>query len=351
MQSRLNSSLSSAEETMVFSEGKTIFSKGDPGGDIYIIQQGDIEICSVENGAEIQLARMTVGEILGTMTCLTNEPRMATARAASEVVLKKIRHVHIKRLVGDLPTWMKIVLKDFTTRLNQMNKLYSEAAGQLLPLKRNQISYVFLCSRICSLLTTSQKYLSVPSEDGKVIYYDNALNFATNALFLPEQLTTMLFEVMIDNGMIQIAVNRDNNKKYMSTENVEKLVFFCHFLNEAKRGPYKKILESNFSTKDLKSLSGLIQMAKRMGMDTSKSCQIHIKDLTISLEKMTGAKFHLESMQKAEKIGLLQITADDRVLFPPSDLARILVNIIVYKRLEKLEDTHRQKKMKNESAA
>jgi len=88
-----------------------------------------------------------------------------------------------------------------------------------------------------------------------------------------------------------------------------------------------------------------------MGMDTSKSCQLHMKDLTISLEKMTGAKFHLESMQKAEKIGLLQITADDRVLFPPSDLARILVNIIVYKRLEKLEDTHRQKKMKNESAA
>jgi len=64
-----------------------------------------------------------------------------------------------------------------------------------------------------------------------------------------------------------------------------------------------------------------------------------------------GAKFHLESIQKAEKLGLLQITADERVLFPPSDLARILVNIIVYKRLEKLEDTHRQKKMKNESAA
>ncbi len=351
MQSRPNANLSSAEETMVFSEGQTIFFKGDPGGDIYIIQQGQIEIYSVENGVEVELSSMTVGEVLGVMTCLTNEPRMASARAKSEVVLKRIRHLHIKRLVGNLPTWMKIVLKDFTARLNQMNKLYSESVALHLQLKKNQISYVFLCSRICSLLTTSQKYISVPNGDSRVIYYDTALNFITNALFLPEQLTTMLFDTMIDANMLQISVNRDNNRKYITSENAEKLVFFCHFLNEAKRGPYKKILETNFSTKDLKILSGLIQMSKRMGMDISKSCQIQTKDLSLSLEKMTGTKFDMESIHKAEKLGMLQVTSDEKVLFLPTDLSRILVNINVYKRLEKLEETHRQKKLKKESAA
>jgi hypothetical protein len=246
---------------------------------------------------------------------------------------------------------MKIVLKDFTVRLNQMNKLYTDSVSHILQLKRNQISYVFLCSRICSLLTTSQKFLAVPHGDGKIIYYDQALTFVTNALFLPEQLTITLLEVMIDTSMIQLAVNRENNKKYLTTENAEKLILFCHFLNEAKRGPYKKILESNFSTKDLKILSGLVQMAKRMGMDISKSCQIQTKDLSLSLEKMIGTKFELESIQKAEKLGMLQITADDKVLFLPTDLSRLLVNINIYKRLEKLEDTHRQKKSKKENAA
>ncbi len=351
MQPHPNSSLNTAEETMVFSSGQTIFLKGDPGGDIYIIQQGEIEVYSLENGVEIPLSSMNVGEVLGVMTCLTNEPRMASAKAKTEVVLKRIRHIHIKRLVGNLPTWMKIVLKDFTVRLNQMNKLYSESVGQLLQLKKNQISYVFLCSRICSLLSTSQKYLSVPLGDSKVIYYDTALTFVTNALFLPEQLTTMLLEAMIDTNMIQIAINRDNNKKYITSENAEKLVLFCHFLNEAKRGPYKKILETNFSTKDLKVLSGLIQIAKRMGMEISKSCQIQIKDFSLSLEKMTGTKFELESIQKAEKLGMLQVISDEKIQFLPTDLSRILVNVHIYKKLDKLEETHRQKKLKKESAA
>jgi len=336
---------------MVFSAGQTIFLKGDPGGDIYIIQQGEIEVYSLENGVEVPLSSMNVGEVLGVMTCLTNEPRMASAKAKSEVVLKRIRHIHIKRLVGNLPTWMKIVLKDFTVRLHQMNKLYTESVGQLLLLQKNQISYVFLCSRICSLLTTSQKFLSVPLGDSKVIYYDTALTFITDALFLPEQLTTILLEAMIDTNMIQLSVNRDNNKKYITSENAEKLVLFCHFLNEAKRGPYKKILETNFSTKDLKILSGLIQMAKRMGMEISKFCQIQIKDLSLSLEKMTGAKFDLESIQKAEKLGMLQVTSDEKIQFLPTDLSRILVNINVYRRLDKLEESHRQKKLKKESAA
>lgn len=349
---RQNQTHSSAEETLVFSEGQDIFQHGDPGGDIYIIQQGQVEIYTFENGVHVTLSKMTTGEVLGVMTCLTNEPRMASARAKTEVILRRIKHIHIKRLVGNLPTWMKIVLKDFTARLNQMNKLYTDSVSLTNQLKKNQISYIFLCSRICALLSASAKYLVVTYEGKKILLLTDITNFVTEALYLPEQLTQMLLDVMVESGMIYLNIERDNGKKYITFENAEKLVFFSQFLNEAKRGPYKKIIESNLSTKDLKILIGLVQISRRMGLDPSKSCQLQIKDLTTSMEKMISVKFDLDSVRLGEKFRLLEIGPGDvKIIFVPNDLSRILVNISVYKKLEKLEETHRHKKAKKERAA
>ncbi len=349
---RPNQAPSSAEETLSFSEGQDIFQHGDPGGDIYIIQQGEVEIYTVENGVHVTLSKMTIGEVLGVMTCLTNEPRMASARAKTEVILRRIKHIHIKRLVGNLPTWMKIVLKDFTVRLNQMNKLYTDSVSLSNQLKKNQISYIFLCSRICALLSASAKYLVIQYDNKKILLYTDIITYVTEALYLPEQLTLMLLDVMVESGMIHLNIERDNGKKYITFENAEKLVFFSQFLNEAKRGPYKKILESNLSTKELKILNGLVQISRRMGLDPSTSCQLQVKDLATSMEKMIGVRFDLECVKIGEKFRLLEITPGDlKIIFVPTELSRILVNISVYKRLEKLEETHRLKKIKKERAA
>src|SRR5690606_30589350 len=105
----------------MYSPGEIIFQKGEIGGDLLLIEKGSVEIFTHQNHQEVVLTEMKEGEIIGVMTCLTAEPRMASARAKTEAILKKVPHASIKKVLNGLPKWMAIVLKEFTIRLSEMN--------------------------------------------------------------------------------------------------------------------------------------------------------------------------------------------------------------------------------------
>ena len=65
----------------LFFAGQKIFSEGDAGDRAYLIQDGEIEI--IKNG--VPLAKLGKGALFGEMALIDNEPRMATAKAISDV--------------------------------------------------------------------------------------------------------------------------------------------------------------------------------------------------------------------------------------------------------------------------
>ena len=48
--------------------GQILFEKGDEGGDLYFIQEGEIEIFACTNNQETLLATMKKGEVIGLPT-------------------------------------------------------------------------------------------------------------------------------------------------------------------------------------------------------------------------------------------------------------------------------------------
>jgi CRP-like cAMP-binding protein len=114
-----------------FQAGKLIFSQGDPGGDLYFIKGGEVEVFRVENGLEISLATLREGEVLGIMTCLTREPRLASARAKTDVKAVVVMQAGIKTLISSTPPWVNTVIKDFILRVKQMDEVYARAAAKL----------------------------------------------------------------------------------------------------------------------------------------------------------------------------------------------------------------------------
>lgn len=110
-----------------FAAGTVIFNEGDPGGDLFFIKAGDVEVYKSKDGVEVTLATLHAGEVLGIMTCLTREPRLASARAQTDVKALIVKQAGIRSLIQSTPPWVSSVIKDFTLRVKNIDQLYWQA--------------------------------------------------------------------------------------------------------------------------------------------------------------------------------------------------------------------------------
>ncbi len=67
-----------------------LFDEGDAGDQAYLINSGEVEVFRVIDGEVAVLATLSRGDILGEMSLIDNQPRMASARAVGEVSLTLI---------------------------------------------------------------------------------------------------------------------------------------------------------------------------------------------------------------------------------------------------------------------
>jgi CRP/FNR family cyclic AMP-dependent transcriptional regulator len=92
--------------------GEEVFQEGKPARDMFIVREGEIEICKRgRNGAEFCLAVLKPGDCVGEMSLIDIQPRSATARALSAAVLYVLDHAQIARIYQtDLEVYTLLVL-------------------------------------------------------------------------------------------------------------------------------------------------------------------------------------------------------------------------------------------------
>lgn len=89
-----------------------IFSEGQPGKELYIIQTGSVKISKIVNDKEVMLALLKPGDIFGEMSLLEDKPRSASAIAHENAVLLAVNKANFKRMVASQP--------QLITRLTQL---------------------------------------------------------------------------------------------------------------------------------------------------------------------------------------------------------------------------------------
>src|SRR5829696_503882 len=73
------------DSLLAFSAGETIFAQGDLGTEMFIIQEGSVEIIKRIGEQRHPLSRLEKGDFFGEMALLEAMPRTADAIAMSEV--------------------------------------------------------------------------------------------------------------------------------------------------------------------------------------------------------------------------------------------------------------------------
>ncbi len=115
--------------------GSYVFREGELGREMFIIQDGQVEITQHAAGEERQLAVLEKGDFFGEMALLEDLPRAGSARALTEVRLVQINGSTFDQMLRDNPEIAVRMMRKLSRRLRetdqQLRDLMDQTRGSL----------------------------------------------------------------------------------------------------------------------------------------------------------------------------------------------------------------------------
>jgi CRP-like cAMP-binding protein len=110
--------------------GTVVFSEGEVGTEMYVIQSGSVDVFKkAARGEEKLLATLEKGDFFGEMSILEDVPRTASARAKTDCELLKINQSTFDEMLrhnGEIAVRM---LRKLSRRLRETTKLLEQSTG------------------------------------------------------------------------------------------------------------------------------------------------------------------------------------------------------------------------------
>lgn len=116
-----NGSTESSQYLGRFKAGEYIFRETERGTEMFIIQQGKVEILKKVHGVEQRVALLEEGDFFGEMAILEDLPRSASARAATDCALLCIDNATFDQMVRHHPEIPVRMLRKLSSRLRESN--------------------------------------------------------------------------------------------------------------------------------------------------------------------------------------------------------------------------------------
>jgi len=116
-----------------FGGGESIFSEGELGTEMYMIQEGQVEILKSIRGESTQLALLDKGDFFGEMAILEDLPRTASARAATAVKLLMINGSTFDQMLRSNPEIAVRMMRKLSRRLRETDAMLRDALGKSSP--------------------------------------------------------------------------------------------------------------------------------------------------------------------------------------------------------------------------
>ncbi len=111
-----------AKHVRLFSPGKTIFEEGDPGNEMYVIIQGEVEIRkNTSSKTSKTLIVLHAGDVFGEMALIEKKSRSASAVAAKPTKLLVLNEHLFDNMIEQNPDFAKKMIKILSERIRKAN--------------------------------------------------------------------------------------------------------------------------------------------------------------------------------------------------------------------------------------
>jgi len=118
-------SLSDRLEVVRIEGAEPVFHQGEPGGRMYIVESGAVDIAYGEGKGQVTLATLVPGQYFGELSLFDGSPRSASAIATKPCTLLALDRDDFVEFVQKHPTASLKVMGELAERLRQTNALFS----------------------------------------------------------------------------------------------------------------------------------------------------------------------------------------------------------------------------------
>ncbi|MBI4616841.1 MAG: cyclic nucleotide-binding domain-containing protein [Planctomycetes bacterium] len=108
------------ERTLI--AGEALFSEGDPGDTLFVIEEGKIEIFKEEPWARTVIATLGPGSFFGEMAVLGGGRRTSSARAVEDATLVFLKEKAIRTILAKIPAVAFAIFSCLIHRLEESNR-------------------------------------------------------------------------------------------------------------------------------------------------------------------------------------------------------------------------------------
>lgn len=113
-----------------YAAGDVIFQQGELGTEMFIIQEGEVDIVKHINGESHSLSHLEKGDFFGEMAVLESVPRTADAVAATDVRTLVINGARFDEMLRKNPEIAVRIIRKYSKRLREANALLERLVGR-----------------------------------------------------------------------------------------------------------------------------------------------------------------------------------------------------------------------------
>ena len=120
-----------------YKPGDIIIQEGDTDRDLYVLNEGVVEVSMREDNGSFVLNEIEPPQIIGELSFLTGHPRIATAKAKTDVEVFIFPYENLENQISQLPTSIRPIINTLISRVRTQDQRIVELEEELLALKES----------------------------------------------------------------------------------------------------------------------------------------------------------------------------------------------------------------------
>ena len=105
----------------VYQDGEIIIRQGDIGDNMFVIQEGQVEVVAEQDGQEVRLAIQGAGKPIGEMAIFEHQVRSATVRALGQARILTVDKKSLVRRIHEDPSLAYYMMQTMSQRVRTLS--------------------------------------------------------------------------------------------------------------------------------------------------------------------------------------------------------------------------------------
>lgn len=275
-----------------------LFKDGDAPDNMYIVRKGGLAITKSKNNAEVVLAEVGPGAMVGEMALFDSKPRSANVKATKETEVVALPYKSLDAQLQQLPEWVRAIIRTLNENLRDANKKIkmlgqTETEEDRFPPQ--------LINKLLSIVSFVGSSFGKKEDEGLVVPSGQLRKFTIQIFQEPTNKMNSLTTALKDMQILDI-IDLGEGRQKIINKKPEFLFQFVEWYNEWLFKPEKERIQLNAD--EVRLMNGIIHFAKKVEPDKNGKRRINLQNVQNESMKETGSLIRAEDFNPLIEKGL-----------------------------------------------